>query len=560
MTVGADQSPGKKTLTGDGSNRVFDFSPVVIEDPGSGQDNHLEVTITDTNGVETIVTEGTGTANYSVALVADYPSTGSITYPATLGTALPATSTITIRRVTPKTQVTDFENQGGYFSETHEATFDRMQRQIIELEDLVGRIVKVPVSEDADILLPSVTERANKFLRFDANGDPDVSTDANPDIATIGVSAFWETVLDDTTADASLTTLGFSTPTKAMVQATTKFDARAAVNAAAQPETRTITNDDYEMGVDNDIKDDDGRLIIMDIGSADRTFTLPDVTETGMNAGWSVGVKLGSLSSAAKLIITRADSTNILGIRNNATVHLRSEDDVIWFTFSGSNWHVWSYNVAPITSLYVVDGIHTYATGWNKAYYKVIGGGGGGGGAGATSSGETSLGGGGGGGTHFEGVSSIPANTSSVTVGGGGAGGSGTSTGVTGGSTTIGSVVQVSGGTGGEGGTATSTSLLESGGAGGNSSTLTATFDWSITTDGQAGGNAYTVGAVPINTGDGGGTLSGPGPRAASGTSEGVDGISFGTGGSGASAAASQSAQDGGDGRNGIAIIIEYLF
>ena len=224
MTVAADQSPGKVTKTGDGSNRVFDFSPIILLDPGTGNTNHLEVTITDSAGTETLVTEGTGTTNYSVALVSSYPSTGSITYPADVsGTALPATSTVTIKRVVPKEQGVDLENQGKYLAEVQETALDRITQILIELKEEIDRVVKVPVSDTSNLNLPSASARANKFLRFDSNGDPDVSVDANPDIATIPVSAFMETVLDDVDGDTALGTLGISTFMRTVLDETDGF-------------------------------------------------------------------------------------------------------------------------------------------------------------------------------------------------------------------------------------------------------------------------------------------------------------------------------------------------
>lgn len=67
----------KVIANGNGVATVFSFNPVVIYETAN-----LKVYKTDTDGVVTLLTEGTGPTNYSVS-VSSFPGTGSVTYPAT---------------------------------------------------------------------------------------------------------------------------------------------------------------------------------------------------------------------------------------------------------------------------------------------------------------------------------------------------------------------------------------------------------------------------------------------------------------------------------------------
>lgn len=116
----------------------------------------LTVVKTSTAGVETTLTEGTGTTNYSVS-VTSYPGTGSITYPATLGTLLATGEKITISRVLDLTQETDLQNQGSYKPEQVESTFDISRMIDQQLQEQVDRAIKSPISDTsgADYTIPA---------------------------------------------------------------------------------------------------------------------------------------------------------------------------------------------------------------------------------------------------------------------------------------------------------------------------------------------------------------------------------------------------------------------
>jgi len=103
-------------------------------------------------------------------LSSEYTLTGKGT--ATGGTltttsVVPSGTTLVIMRVLPLTQTTDLENNGAFYAETHESTFDRLTMQIQQLQEQINRCLRFP-KDGADQELTS--GRAGCYLSFDANG------------------------------------------------------------------------------------------------------------------------------------------------------------------------------------------------------------------------------------------------------------------------------------------------------------------------------------------------------------------------------------------------------
>ena len=80
MTVSS--TTAKISYAGNDSNTSFSFAFTVYVT------TDLVVTFTNSSGVESTLTEGAGTSNYSVS-VSSYPGTGSITWPASGSTKNP---------------------------------------------------------------------------------------------------------------------------------------------------------------------------------------------------------------------------------------------------------------------------------------------------------------------------------------------------------------------------------------------------------------------------------------------------------------------------------------
>jgi hypothetical protein len=84
-----------------------------------------------------------------------------------------ATATqITIYREVPLTQETDLANGDTLDAEVLEGMFDRLTALAQQNAEAITRQVSIPITDAAASLeLPNKTERANKFLGFDTNGD-----------------------------------------------------------------------------------------------------------------------------------------------------------------------------------------------------------------------------------------------------------------------------------------------------------------------------------------------------------------------------------------------------
>lgn len=137
----------------------------------------LLVILRSSGGVETTQLLGT---NYTVT-GAGNEAGGSVT----MIVAPPAGTTLTILRNAPATQVTDLLPNDRLPAESLENALDKATMLIQQLEEEAGRSLKYPAT-DASVLsqIPTVSTRANKFLSFDANGQPTttVGVDSSLDV------------------------------------------------------------------------------------------------------------------------------------------------------------------------------------------------------------------------------------------------------------------------------------------------------------------------------------------------------------------------------------------
>lgn len=158
------------------------------------------------------------TTDYTVSGVGDSGG-GSVT----LIVALPATKTMQIILQQPVTQPTSIRNQGAYYPTTHEDALDYLARINMQQQDQLNRSIRQPETEaPLDMELPSTTDRASKFMSFDSAGLPTVSGG----VTGAPASAFMVTLLDDLTAAAALTTLGFTAFIQTLIDDATAAAAR----------------------------------------------------------------------------------------------------------------------------------------------------------------------------------------------------------------------------------------------------------------------------------------------------------------------------------------------
>ena len=132
-----------------------------------------------TTGVDTTLTLNT---DYTVSLSPDqnYNAGGTVTL---VAGSLAANMRLTITSDIANLQPTDLSNQGGFYPDVINNSFDRATIQIQQLHDTMQRAVVTPAGDDAtlDMVMPIASARANKYLAFNASGEPIASSGTGAD-------------------------------------------------------------------------------------------------------------------------------------------------------------------------------------------------------------------------------------------------------------------------------------------------------------------------------------------------------------------------------------------
>lgn len=193
MTISTAPTP--LSYSGNGSTVAF---PITWK---YNAKSHIVATLRSSSGTETTWAL---TTNYTLT---DPGDTGTLT-----AVVAPASGeTLVISLEPPNTQSSDIPLGGEFPSVTMEDGLDLAAQRDQKIQSLFDRSLRVPRTDTktgSALELPIDTSRANKYLAFDADGDPIASAAA---AGTAVVSTFMETVLDDTTAAAARTTLGLGT-------------------------------------------------------------------------------------------------------------------------------------------------------------------------------------------------------------------------------------------------------------------------------------------------------------------------------------------------------------
>ena len=178
---------------------------------------------TDLVVVETIIATGvqttkTITTHYTVSGTTDslgyYPNGGTVT----AVTAPASTVRWTIYRDPAATQGLNLAEANALPAESVEAQFDYVTMLIQRVKDLANRSLRQPDGDSANIsTVPSLTDRASKYMAFDASGNPVATpgTSETPDALlksggnlTGGINSAKTTVASATTPDIFATTVG----------------------------------------------------------------------------------------------------------------------------------------------------------------------------------------------------------------------------------------------------------------------------------------------------------------------------------------------------------------
>ena len=177
MTVSSTTT--RKSASGDGSNDEFPYDFKIFDD-----DDITVIIRTDSTGAETVKTK---TTHYTVSGVGS-ASGGNVTF--TSGNIPASGETVVLLRTTARTQLTDYVANDPFPAESHEDALDKLTFITQELEEQLGRSLKV---SQTNVIATSeftadATARANKILSFDGSGDLTV-TEGKVDTVTASASA-----------------------------------------------------------------------------------------------------------------------------------------------------------------------------------------------------------------------------------------------------------------------------------------------------------------------------------------------------------------------------------
>ena len=175
MTVST--TTNRASYSGNGSTAAFAYGFKIFADAD------LTVIIRSSTGVETTKTL---TTHYTVS-GAGTDSGGNVTF--TSGNIPASGETVVILRKLTLTQGTDYVANDPFPAESHEDALDRLTMITQQLDEAVGRSLKVSQTNviATSEFTTSATDRANKLLSFDGSGDLTV-TEGKIDTVTISAS------------------------------------------------------------------------------------------------------------------------------------------------------------------------------------------------------------------------------------------------------------------------------------------------------------------------------------------------------------------------------------
>lgn len=189
MTVSA--TINKASANGDGSTHIFNYNFKIFAD------SDLQVIVRSSLGVEVTQTLNT---NY-VVTGANSDSGGTVLFKFNTGNASdsnyatadsrpPSGSTVTITRIVPLTQSTDYVANDPFPADAHETALDRLTFIVQQIQEELDRCLKASATNTitSTAFTTSASDRANRLFGFDGSGELTVSTSAS-DVANAQANA-----------------------------------------------------------------------------------------------------------------------------------------------------------------------------------------------------------------------------------------------------------------------------------------------------------------------------------------------------------------------------------
>ena len=167
LFVGA-VSPIKATITSEtdrlsytcnGTTTVYNYTFKIYED-----DDILVIRKLTSTGAETTLTL---TTQYTVSGAGS--ASGTVTL--TTGSNCPSGYTLHLIRNVELTQETDYVEGATFPADSHEDALDKRTMEAQQLKSLANRAIKFPVTENTDQVIGTPSNRTNKALGFDENGN-----------------------------------------------------------------------------------------------------------------------------------------------------------------------------------------------------------------------------------------------------------------------------------------------------------------------------------------------------------------------------------------------------
>jgi hypothetical protein len=178
----------KVNVVGDGSTPTIAFNRKVFNSTDIKGFKYDTTTY-----VETALVNGT---DFTVAGAGDTSSGVTIT-PAS---AIPTGTNWVMYSDAGNAQATTLTTAGEFPAKSLEYTFDKLAIGTQEADGKADRALKLPISDTASTDLPNKTDRANKLLGFDSNGNPTTAAKNDSYVSVLDYSAVGDSSTDNTSA------------------------------------------------------------------------------------------------------------------------------------------------------------------------------------------------------------------------------------------------------------------------------------------------------------------------------------------------------------------------